>query len=479
MQESNFEKQVQQKLDELQLTPSEPVWQNIEVAIRKKKDRRLVFWMCSVLLLAGGVVWWQVATAPAHQIAKQPAAKNQTQETFSEPHAPKQDQNTANVNQSTSSNNNHEPYSNTEVITQEPVQQRDSKIAETPKQANPAQPSTKKQKHAYDQIEKAGRKMTSQQIVATKPVKTKAVTRNNPTAETTIKEATAPNAVEPHATEPTRAAGETNNPVTATGSAQQQKTTVADSVAKPVPQLQKKTGTAKRLQWSIAGHIGASKVVTSLANSFGRKANATSYPQAGYSSWVPRSSDSGYKQPAAPTPGIQYAIGVQLKKGIGKKSFIRTGLQYSYYSYHLAVGTEPVENSLINRNRLAVQNTYLNNSKQNQFTNTLQFLELPVGFEYQLLKRLPLHIQHGITINKLLSGKVLQYDYASNTYNQNSDGLRKTGIGLFTVVDYTIWKGTAASLQAGPHVQYGLQPLFKNSQESHLLSGGLALTMSF
>ena len=35
MQEQNFEKQVKQKMEELSLTPSEPVWKKVEEQIQK------------------------------------------------------------------------------------------------------------------------------------------------------------------------------------------------------------------------------------------------------------------------------------------------------------------------------------------------------------------------------------------------------------------------------------------------------------
>lgn len=58
MHEQNFEKQVQQKMEELSLTPSAPVWQKVEGEIRKKKDRRrLIFWLLPLLLVGGGA-WW-------------------------------------------------------------------------------------------------------------------------------------------------------------------------------------------------------------------------------------------------------------------------------------------------------------------------------------------------------------------------------------------------------------------------------------
>src|SRR6478672_5620829 len=56
--QNEFEKQVQQKMDELKLVPSEPVWQKVEMQIRKKKDRRrLIFWIPFLGLMLGAGLW--------------------------------------------------------------------------------------------------------------------------------------------------------------------------------------------------------------------------------------------------------------------------------------------------------------------------------------------------------------------------------------------------------------------------------------
>ena len=61
MEENKFEKQVQQKMDELQIQPSEAVWKKIELQIEKKKDRRwglIVLFLCAGILLSGGYWLW-------------------------------------------------------------------------------------------------------------------------------------------------------------------------------------------------------------------------------------------------------------------------------------------------------------------------------------------------------------------------------------------------------------------------------------
>src|SRR4051812_31456325 len=130
MQENNFEKRVQQKLDELQLTPSEPVWQNIELAIRKKRERRLIFWFIPFLLVAGGLVWWQTATWQTEKVPQQTAAITQPQPTFSKPHI---DQNTPTTNQKIQVTNTKKPARNqAATATQKHIQPQANKVAIAP-----------------------------------------------------------------------------------------------------------------------------------------------------------------------------------------------------------------------------------------------------------------------------------------------------------------------------------------------------------
>src|SRR5688572_22383461 len=51
MQENEFEKQVQQKMDDLKLDPSAFVWQKIEPQIKKEKSRRWIFILLPILLI--------------------------------------------------------------------------------------------------------------------------------------------------------------------------------------------------------------------------------------------------------------------------------------------------------------------------------------------------------------------------------------------------------------------------------------------
>ncbi|HEY1022525.1 MAG TPA: hypothetical protein VGE06_09420, partial [Flavisolibacter sp.] len=62
--QGSFEKRVQEKLDELRLTPSEPVWKNIEKELKPEKRRRFPFWIPFIIVLLGGTAWWLLDGSP-------------------------------------------------------------------------------------------------------------------------------------------------------------------------------------------------------------------------------------------------------------------------------------------------------------------------------------------------------------------------------------------------------------------------------
>ncbi|HSC36389.1 MAG TPA: hypothetical protein VLD19_00910, partial [Chitinophagaceae bacterium] len=56
MSTHDFEKQVQQKMDELRFDPSEAVWAEVEKQIRERKRRRLLVWWWTLPFLVAGSI---------------------------------------------------------------------------------------------------------------------------------------------------------------------------------------------------------------------------------------------------------------------------------------------------------------------------------------------------------------------------------------------------------------------------------------
>src|SRR5215216_5514846 len=74
---NEFEKQVQEKMEELHLVPSPPVWQKIEEQIRPKKDRRkIILWVFLLGVLLTGTIFWLTRPESKHSIADKTVSRD-------------------------------------------------------------------------------------------------------------------------------------------------------------------------------------------------------------------------------------------------------------------------------------------------------------------------------------------------------------------------------------------------------------------
>src|SRR5829696_7980647 len=71
-----FEKEVQKKMEELNLSPSAPVWEKIKLEVMpEKKRRRAIFWVFFGLLILGGGYLTYEMFMPAEQTSHQPSTE--------------------------------------------------------------------------------------------------------------------------------------------------------------------------------------------------------------------------------------------------------------------------------------------------------------------------------------------------------------------------------------------------------------------
>src|SRR5689334_8621462 len=78
MPANEFEKQVQQRLDEFQLNPSASVWEKVEDELRNKRKRRVIFFILlpAMVGLLGFSVYYLLSTGRSASLAEQMAKKD-------------------------------------------------------------------------------------------------------------------------------------------------------------------------------------------------------------------------------------------------------------------------------------------------------------------------------------------------------------------------------------------------------------------
>ena len=488
MQEQNFEKQVQNTLGELSLTPSAPVWQKVEKEIRQKKKRRrvIVFWLFALLLIGGGAFWGLYLTSdltgeqtkPSLSVTSKPTQQPTTHTTQNPTIATTvTKENTAEVTLNTATQNNSIPVPNihketsTATVTEKASVKGKQLLAihipktKTGKKQNQTSPTQKTiaSKEKKERAENSPFTGTEETVVAT-TINSESVVEKNRSINQT-------NTGQPLDT--ASASVTVEQPV-----AQQEKTIPA------LDSTQGKKAQKKTAKWSWAAQAGYG--ISSLQEDFLSKAMAA--PEV-YSDPL---TNSGFPAPPAQSfssaPGIEkgaaFHIALSAKRHLNNRFAITTALQYSYFSTKNKVGQTVERDTVLRSVRMesVTLEKYFRaaqNGPVKEYTNQYHFVELPLGMEWQLHRRLPLHLQTGISLSYLVATNALVFDPNAGIYYKNNDQFRKTQLLFNSGLTYRVWKHKSYGVHVGPYLQYGITNLQKENTNRHLFSTGLKTQVSF
>ncbi|ANE52750.1 outer membrane beta-barrel protein [Flavisolibacter tropicus] len=502
MQEQNFEKQVQHKLEELSLTPSVPVWQKVEKEIREKKKRRraIVFWLFP-LLLGTGMFWGikLLTTINDHQVSKIVTPNTQIEN--------KQSLNPSNKESATNTEkqpitaisiNPKAPTETTKSLSSDEAAQNSSSATVKTNVRPPATPdksiliSQEKTDHTKP-IGKLSNKSAiiaraKKQVSPTQPLKQKNTTTVVPGEAILLPAISEPtqDVTTGYITEIT--ADPASNSITKTQPLDQL-ISIKEGELKPTiisDSIQNKKGQEKVRKWSWTAQ--ASYGIASLQTDFLSKAFGTPLAMsdplsnAGFPSTTPTPAAF---QPSRMENGAALHVGIAVKRNIDKRFSTTAGFQYSYLTLKNSVGQTVVRDTMIFRSAsvdMVLSQFYRpvqTNSQLQEYVNKYHFLELPLGIEWKVNRRLPLHLQTGLSLAYLFKTNALVYDPNARIYYQNNDLFSKMQLQFFSGVTYNVWQHKNLSIQVGPYLQFGLTSLEKENKNHHLLSTGLKTAFSF
>lgn len=481
MQENDFEKQVQQKMEELQFAPSEPVWQKVELQIGKeKRKRRLVLLLLPLLLVTGGAIWY------ASSLNNDPSKINSNN----------------NNQQNTSTNFQKKPATNT--TNNEPALTPAAPVIK-PKGYPPATDAmanhTKKGQKGFETFlnktkEKSrtnkGKTVTSIRLAKERAFeinedlhalvlenemekRASAIAEKKAVDEKNVSKAFRDSAAKKEETnvavvtsdssrkESDAATAEISETATGKDSAQ-----VEATLPPEIPTTIKMDKQARPWEWTLTARAGATHLRNGVLNVFSneRADNMYASPTMGNNNPATGSGGTGNSNSLNSISNeieksFAFSIGAGVRKKLFQNAFVTAGLQYSRYSTRAAVGNIVVMDTTISYNgrTTSISSYYRATGTPSTYTTHYHYLELPLAFEYRLLKRVPLQVQHGISVGYLLASNALYFDPGARVLYKNDRWLRNTGWHLFTSVDYRLLKTPSIALFLGPQVQWSLSPL--------------------
>lgn len=479
--QGNFEKRVQEKLDELRLTPSEPVWKAVEKEIGPEKRRRFPFWIPFIIVMLGGATWWLLGRGEEERepvvtvVSTSPKATNEvTTRTVSPSPIPTGEQQTPQT-----------------ITTASPTEKNAA--------VNSVQP--RKQVNGFEQpvtVQATQASETSDQKIITKNRERSSSSDKTVSAKTTEENSTTYSSATNKVTSE-RASIETEKGLlkttgTPADTAQTISTeftttstsTPVDTVMKKsetsadLPQVKKDTTAAKtklaasKKGWQkmVTVNVGLSQYADGELGQ-NQRADLNSAPSSGYNNGM-------MGNPGPVKRGAAFQVGFGLQKIIHPRWELTIGLQYGHYTTHAKVGEyKAIDTAILVPNGDVALRGYYKNTNQQDFTIRYGILEMPVSIGFRPLARLPLTLSAGATYGRVLHANALQFDRWANIYYTDKEATKKAQFAGFASLQYAVLNKAAWRLDAGPLVQYHFSTLHENSNDKRLFFAGLKTLVTF
>ncbi|HEX2848285.1 MAG TPA: outer membrane beta-barrel protein [Chitinophagaceae bacterium] len=471
MLESEFDKQVQQELEGLQLRPSTAVWENVEKELRRKKRRRYIvfFWLLTGLGLLGYTgylltqkgkpILAESSGKPADHSAKtvqQPAAQSTPSDIIpSIPSTIKPTDSSNPVDQAMPLNETS-PAVATQSGTPADQELNDRKTTALV----PADKNNRKRK--TDKTEFPVAKSGNQEKANTQEIK-----------ETESRKETE--------SKPDDVAGQTPPAATVKDSS---KTKIDSAVAAVPPPAETKPPVAKKqssskIRWSLDLGAGGSGPISSPFLIGESNKSALAYNQTsgmivspGSPLVTPPVVNYGpvYFPRSDIKPGPTFRIGVLGEWAISKRSSIVSGLQYQYLSTNIRTGS--YRNTALTFDNYASQPVSVRSSYQaglqKTFTNRFHYLQIPLEFQWQVNKgnKMPVLVHAGMSAGYLLTTNALVYDsLQGGIYYHDKNAFNHFQLSFNTGLAFRFGNNKAFQWNIGPEASMGLRSQVKEEYD--------------
>jgi hypothetical protein len=429
MEQSNFEKNIQQKLDELKIPPSDAVWISVEKRIGKKqKDRKVIFifFFLILFLLSGG--YWLLKSS-----------KNGQQQNQLVSNIGKKDSNLSAIIKNDSSLKTS-PISSGIYLQKADVV---NVTAEKSKASPTVRSEITKDKNDIGRINQNRKKLSRDEIDFKSkekilPDESSSIERLN-TVENEIENADLNNKNFQNKISPDSLSNQLEPE-----KIKKEMVFKKDSSAKKHPENRQKN------HWMLGITFSGGKSMM-VHDPLGiNNNNSSDYLQ---NSPNPGSGSGGnpYFTPSEMKNSFAFIGGAFIEKNISAKSKMSVGISYKYFSSTNKVGSQ----SSTRLNQYSAANTV------NFYRNHFHFLELPVSFKFQLNnpKSLPLYWEAGISISQLISSNALQFQSSPGLYFNDNSMFNKTQLGLSTGISATLFAKQKIPVTIGPYFYYGASKL--------------------
>ena len=496
MQNDKFERQVQQKMDELKLMPSTSVWNKVEAALPKERKRRWVlFFLLFAAVSTTALLWLNKNNAPDKNTSQLAQQKNN--EPVNTPINNDNAQLQLNEIKNNTGSSTTEPATNTTSNTATPVTTINTSKTNTPAVAKVNDNTIAVNKTGDNKT--APVKNTAEDAVPANTNNEKnyiATYLKQPTVletvakmKTTVQSPGVDEDEKINTLKKNDSKEKNKTDITVTGpvansllNTSKEKINIPEekTKAKELVIAKNKADSAKNeavakaenkkkkqlWQYSLQFGFGIPYTKNGI-NDIAFTTNTSPLRQA------PTVNNIIYNQPAKPSPGMVFQTGITIEKNIVGRLDIKTGLSYTYLSNHIRIGNKIDSLSGNGLSTYSNDNAIIpiNNGPVNLYNNHFHFIQLPLALQYAVVKKeqFALFLEGGASLDYMANSNALLFDGATNTYSTSKNIFNRmlyTGLGG---IGAKLAQQTRIPVTIGYQFSYGLKPFFKNADtQQHL-----------
>lgn len=465
MPENEFEKQVQQRLDSLQLRPSGEVWDEVERRIRRERKRRLILiWFAfAFLLLTGATSWYFYSSSKniEQKIGRMSAAEKPAASPADQLHnfsANKPAIHTSNLPVGASMDSSVSAAQNPTASTRT-VLTRKAKSAQS---ALTPEIVTAKTKHEAPSGRDGSNYLPQKNIEDDSRIGSATKQQSTEIPDT----AQATSASVNHTTTE-------HDSISKKSAASNKKDTVQTRV---ITAASRKKGKQKHWELSVYATAGQSGLVKNFAAAFKRTESEPMLSPGGY----PNAMIAASGRPQVPSPESRFAwqLGLTAKRSLSRRISLSAGIQVSQLTLQQKTGI------LFNGPSMSITSTgrdstgrYYWNGTTADHLNHYTLVQLPVGIHWQLTngKKAPLFWQNGLTPGFIVHSNAIIFDPATNIFYKDQKSTRSFQVAFNSGLYLRIANGSKHPLTIGASMDYHLGTLLKKPETplNHLLGVGV------
>lgn len=435
MQENEFEKQVQRKMEELKLRPSESVWANIEVQIKKEKRSRrgLTFFPLIIICFLCGM----------YLLLNQSSSSSEEKNNLSENLIKKNNTDKKAKSSFDTIKNYSTPIEDKKLFKTETV----VKINKEPK------PKTLSELKRYNSYQPT-KNLTKDILKSNNDIREQI---NN--SEKITEQKKSDTAIEIAKQEKPSSNKEFEVDTTIIHKDESVNKIEPDLIKDSTEKENKNVTSAKnknirnknKWSWGLFFSAGSSGMGNSLFGSAQKSFDATSYS-------IPNSQTGTgiYYSPSLLKPSLAIITGFSVERNLSPKIIFATGLNYNLFRTTNIVGKDSAAYFRISNGLSTYHNSY-------------HYIELPAWLKFQITgsKKVRLYGNTGFSIAQLIASNALQFNGIAGLYYQDNSLLNKTQIRFNTGLDLVLFLKQKNAISIGPYVSYGISKVANQGYNKH------------